>query len=112
MRLGLPPWGSGMNQNPWAQLASYGRELPEHFNLSCQPNSLGTVQLWTLSFSHSGRFLIGQGQTILEAIDAARTLAKGGECPFSHDGLHHIDTSMETGPHHCFHCGTDMRARA
>lgn len=32
------------------------------------------------------------------------------ECPFSHDGLHYIDTSMEAGPHHCFHCNANMRA--
>jgi len=98
-----------MNQNPWAQLASYGRELPTHFNLSCQPNSLESAQLWTLSFSRGGRFVIGQGRTVLEAIDAARTLT--GECPVSHDGLHHIDTSMEAGPHHCFHCNANLRAK-
>lgn len=33
------------------------------------------------------------------------------DCSQSHDGRHHIDTSMEEGPHHCFHCGVDMRAK-
>lgn len=34
------------------------------------------------------------------------------ECPMSHDGRHHIDTSMEEGPHHCFHCGANMCTKA
>lgn len=32
------------------------------------------------------------------------------ECPNSPSGKHQIDTSMEEGPHHCFYCGTNMRA--
>lgn len=29
---------------------------------------------------------------------------RGTECPSSHDGFHHVDTSMESGPNNCFHC--------
>lgn len=29
-------------------------------------------------------------------------------CPYSHDGLHHVDTSMESGPNNCFHCEGKM----
>lgn len=29
-------------------------------------------------------------------------------CPFSHDGRHHVDTSMENGPNNCFHCEARM----
>ena len=30
------------------------------------------------------------------------------ECPSSHDGRHHVDTSMESGPNNCFHCERPM----
>lgn len=33
---------------------------------------------------------------------------RGTECPSSHDGLHHVDTSMESGPNNCFHCEGKM----
>lgn len=29
-------------------------------------------------------------------------------CTVSHDGRHHVDTGMETGGYHCFHCGEPM----
>ena len=32
------------------------------------------------------------------------TIKRGTECPYSHDGFHHVDTSMESGPNNCFHC--------
>lgn len=31
------------------------------------------------------------------------------ECPASHDGLHHVDTTMKSGPYNCFHCERPMR---
>lgn|GEM_PF-2950767 len=31
------------------------------------------------------------------------------ECPASHDGRHHVDTSMESGPNNCFHCERSMK---
>ncbi|MEW6626554.1 MAG: hypothetical protein AB1431_07180 [Pseudomonadota bacterium] len=31
------------------------------------------------------------------------------ECPASHDGRHHVDTSMESGPYNCFHCERSMK---
>lgn len=31
------------------------------------------------------------------------------ECPYSPFGRHQIDTSMESGPHHCFFCNVNMR---
>ncbi len=31
------------------------------------------------------------------------------ECPSSHDGRCHVDTSMESGPYNCFHCERPMR---
>ena len=34
--------------------------------------------------------------------------ARGTECPSSHDGHHHVDTSMESGPYNCFHCERPM----
>ena len=34
---------------------------------------------------------------------------RGNDCPSSHDGLHHVDTSMESGPYNCFHCERSMR---
>lgn len=37
---------------------------------------------------------------------------RGTECPSSHDGRHHVDTSMESGPNNCFHCEADMRTAA
>lgn len=33
---------------------------------------------------------------------------RGTECPSSHDGFHHVDTSMESGPNNCFHCEGKM----
>lgn len=33
---------------------------------------------------------------------------RGTECPSSHDGFHHVDTSMESGPNNCFHCERPM----
>ena len=30
------------------------------------------------------------------------------ECNLSHDGRHHVDTSMEAGSNHCFHCEQPM----
>lgn len=30
------------------------------------------------------------------------------ECALSHDGRHHVDTSMESGPNNCFHCEEAM----
>lgn len=33
---------------------------------------------------------------------------RGTECPSSHDGFHHVDTSMESGPNNCFHCERSM----
>lgn len=30
------------------------------------------------------------------------------ECPSSPNGRHQIDTSMESGPHNCFHCERPM----
>ena len=33
---------------------------------------------------------------------------RGTECPTSHDGFHHVDTSMESGPNNCFHCEGKM----
>ena len=30
------------------------------------------------------------------------------DCSLSHDGRHHVDTSMESGPNNCFHCGEAM----
>lgn len=33
---------------------------------------------------------------------------RGTECPSSHDGFHHVDTSMESGPNNCFHCEVRM----
>lgn len=32
----------------------------------------------------------------------------GTECAHSHDGRHHVDTSMESGPNNCFHCEGKM----
>lgn len=31
------------------------------------------------------------------------------ECLSSPDGRHQVDTSMESGPCNCFHCGESMR---
>lgn len=31
------------------------------------------------------------------------------ECPSSHDGRHHVDTTMESGPYNCFHCERSMK---
>lgn len=36
-------------------------------------------------------------------------LPRGTECPSSHDGFHHVDTSMESGPNNCFHCERPMK---
>ncbi len=36
------------------------------------------------------------------------TIKCGTECPYSHDGFHHVDTSMESGPNNCFHCERPM----
>jgi hypothetical protein len=33
---------------------------------------------------------------------------RGTDCPSSHDGYHHVDTSMESGPNNCFHCERPM----
>lgn len=33
---------------------------------------------------------------------------RGTNCPASHDGHHHVDTSMESGPNNCFHCERPM----
>jgi hypothetical protein len=33
---------------------------------------------------------------------------RGQDCPLSPDGRHQIDTTMESGPSHCFHCGEKM----
>lgn len=33
---------------------------------------------------------------------------RGTECPSSHEGRHHVDTSMESGPNNCFHCERKM----
>ena len=33
---------------------------------------------------------------------------RGTDCPCSHDGFHHVDTSMESGPNNCFHCERKM----
>ena len=33
---------------------------------------------------------------------------RGTDCPASHDGRHHVDTSMESGPNNCFHCERPM----
>jgi len=30
------------------------------------------------------------------------------DCALSHDGRHHVDTSMESGPNNCFHCERPM----
>lgn len=30
------------------------------------------------------------------------------ECALSPDGRHQVDTSMESGPHNCFHCERPM----
>lgn len=44
--------------------------------------------------------------------DARRDLIanppKTRECEQSHDGRHHVDTSMESGPSNCFHCERPM----
>lgn len=33
---------------------------------------------------------------------------RGTDCPASHNGRHHVDTSMESGPNNCFHCERPM----
>lgn len=38
----------------------------------------------------------------------AYVLEEPRECPSSPDGRHHVDTSMESGPHNCFHCEQPM----
>lgn len=41
----------------------------------------------------------------LEIVPVAQ---RGTDCPSSHDGFHHVDTSMESGPYNCFHCERPM----
>jgi hypothetical protein len=101
--------GTGNANSPWGQLCRFGCELPSYFRLSCDPRKVGDGQIWTLSYSNGGFGISGQGYTLKQAIDAAHTLSCGGECPFSPDGFHHMDTSMEEGPHHCFNCGANMK---
>lgn len=65
--------------------------------------------------STGGRFVAADDMDI-EADIALTTSALSGdagemrECPNSPSGKHQVDTSMEEGPHHCFHCGVNMRA--
>lgn len=39
-----------------------------------------------------------------EGLCITQAPARGTDCPASHDGFHHVDTSMESGPNNCFHC--------
>ena len=40
---------------------------------------------------------------------ATRHKQEQSDCPCSPNGRHQIDTSMESGPHHCFYCEANMR---
>lgn len=41
-------------------------------------------------------------------LEITAKVKRGAECPSSHDGYHHVDTSMESGPSNCFHCERTM----
>lgn len=51
---------------------------------------------------HVMQWLTDEG---LEIVPKAR---RADECSLSHDGRHHVDTSMESGPNNCFHCERPM----
>lgn len=51
-----------------------------------------------------------QSRALLRA-ETSISIEEKPECPQSPDGRHHVDTSMEAGPNHCFHCEQPMRKR-
>lgn len=58
------------------------------------------------------RFLAAEPPYVSYDVSAkAYVLNEPRECPQSPDGRHHVDTSMEAGSNHCFHCEQPMRKR-
>ncbi len=85
--------------HPWYGInAATGFETPEDMVL----NALEWLESYLRDTPHYNSPAAANARAVLRA-------TMHSDCPQSHDGRHHADTSMEEGPHHCFHCGTNLR---